>query len=45
MYAFLKSIVPPPVAYALIVAWYVLLIVLIVALSALPPGEFRYGHI
>jgi hypothetical protein len=27
------------------IVWYVLLIVLIIALSAVPPGEFRYGNI
>ncbi len=45
MYAFLRSFLPQFAANALIISWYVLLIVLIVALSTIPPGEFRYGNI
>ncbi len=45
MYAFLRSFVPPAAANALMIVWYVLLIMLIVALSPAPPGEFRYGNI
>ena len=43
MYPFLCRHLPRPAADAVVVAWYVLLIVLVAAGFSLPVADFRYA--
>jgi len=45
MYPFLRGFFPKPLADALMVLWYTVLIVLVILFFHLHPGEFRYINI
>lgn len=42
MYGFLLKLFPPPVAQAIMVIWYLILIVLVFRKFDVSPAEFRY---
>lgn len=45
MYAVLRRFLPPWLAEAVLIAWYVALLTLVVLLSRTPAGDFRYAQL